>query len=80
VAETFRRRKDGEEWALEMEHNIDRNKSSKPRVVRNVRTFGDLIDLHDEDVREVGQPPRPATRAQVNGTMKRANALWVQSK
>ena len=28
VAETFRRRKDGEEWALEMERNIDRNGSS----------------------------------------------------
>jgi hypothetical protein len=47
VAETFRRRKDGEEWALEMERNIDRNGSSKPRVARNVRTFGDLIDLRD---------------------------------
>jgi hypothetical protein len=39
VAETFRRRKDGEEWALEMERNIDRNGSSMPRVARNVRTF-----------------------------------------
>ena len=56
VAETFRRRKDGEEWALEMERNIDRNGSSKPRAVRNVRTFGDLIDLHDEDMHEVGKP------------------------
>ena len=59
VAETFRRRKDGEEWALEMERNIDRNGSSKPRVVRNVRTFGDLIDLHDEDMREVRRAPSP---------------------
>ena len=25
VAETFRRRKDGEEWALDMERNIDRS-------------------------------------------------------
>jgi hypothetical protein len=41
VAETFRRRKDGEEWALEMERNIGRNGSSKPRVVRRVRPFGD---------------------------------------
>ena len=32
VAETFRRRKDGEEWALEMERNIDRNGSAKPRA------------------------------------------------
>lgn len=63
VAETFRRRKDGEEWALEMERNIDRNGSSKPRVVRDVRTFGDLIDLHDEDMREVGKPPRRSKAA-----------------
>lgn len=63
VAETFRRRKDGEEWALEMERNIDRNGSSKPRAVRNVRTFGDLIDLHDEDMREVGKPPRRSKAA-----------------
>ena len=57
VAETFPRREDGEEWTLEMERNIDRNGSSKPRVVRDVRTFGDLVDLHDEDMREVGKPP-----------------------
>jgi hypothetical protein len=25
-------------------------------MVRNVRTFGDLIDLHDENMREVGKP------------------------
>ena len=69
VAETFRRRKDGEEWALEMERNIDRNGSSKPRVVRNVRTFGDLIDLHDEDMRELGKPPR-RSKAAVMASLK----------
>jgi hypothetical protein len=63
VAETFRRRKDGEEWALEMERNIDCNGSSKPCVLRDVRTFGDLIDLHDEDMHEVGRPPRRSKAA-----------------
>jgi integrase len=63
VAETFRRRKDGEEWALEMERNIDRNGSSKPRALQKVRTFGDLIDLHDQDMREVGNPPRRSKAA-----------------
>src|SRR6266436_9694897 len=71
VAETFRRRKDGEEWALEMERNIDRNGSSKPRAVRNVRTFGDLIDLHDEDMHEVGKPPR-RSKAAVMASLKTA--------
>jgi hypothetical protein len=69
TAETFRRRKDGEEWALEMERNIDRNGSSKPRAVRNVRTFGDLIDLHDEDMHEVGKPPR-RSKAAVMASLK----------
>jgi hypothetical protein len=39
VAETFRRRKDGEEWALEMERNIDRHASSNPRALGTVRTL-----------------------------------------
>ena len=69
VAETFRRRKDGEEWPLEMERNIDRNGSSKPRATRNVRTFGDLIDLHDEDMHEVGKPPR-RSKAAVMASLK----------
>jgi hypothetical protein len=71
VAETFRRRKDGEEWALEMQRNIDRNGSSKPRAVQKVRTFGDLIDLHDEDMHEVGKPPR-RSKAAVMASLKTA--------
>jgi hypothetical protein len=63
VAETFRRRKDGEEWTLEMERNINRNGSSKPRALRNVRTFGDLIDLQDQDMGEFGKPPRRSKAA-----------------
>lgn len=69
MAETFRRRKDGEEWALEMERNIDCIGSSKPSAVRNVRTFGDLIYLHDEDMREVGKPPR-RSKAAVMASLK----------
>ena len=69
VAETFRRRKDGGECALEMERNIDRSGSSKPRAVRNVRTFGDLIGLRDEDMHEAGKPPR-RSKAAVMGSLK----------
>jgi hypothetical protein len=39
------------------------NGSSKLRAARNVHTFGDLIDLHDEDMHEVGKPPRRSKAA-----------------
>ena len=63
VAETFRRRKDGEEWALDMECNIDRSGSPKPRAAVRAKTFGDIIDLHVEDMLEVGRPPRRSKAA-----------------
>jgi hypothetical protein len=61
----------GTAFGIEMERNIDRNGSSKPRVARNVRTFGDLIDLHDEDMHEVGRPPR-RSKAAVMASLKTA--------
>jgi hypothetical protein len=62
VAETFRRRKDGEEWALEMERNIDRRAAaawtpvedelSKPGAIerakagKNAQPLSDVIDRY----------------------------------
>ncbi|MFH0296523.1 hypothetical protein AAFX91_04675 [Bradyrhizobium sp. 31Argb] len=62
VSETFRRRKDGEAWALDMERNIDRSGSPKPKVAAQVRTLGDIVDLHVEAMHEVGRPPRYTRR------------------
>jgi hypothetical protein len=81
VAETFRRRKDGEEWALEMERNIDRNGSSKPRALRNVRTFGDLIDLHDQDMRgrKTPSPFKGRSHGSPQGRARDGKAASVKS-
>jgi integrase len=56
VNETFLRRKDAEEWALEVERRIDRGEPALARSSRDARTFGDLIKLHREDLQEVGKP------------------------
>jgi integrase len=63
VAETFRRRKDGEEWGLDTERCIDRGISVRSRVRQRIRTLGDLINLHIEDMKEVGKPPRRSKAA-----------------
>lgn len=63
ISDTFRRQRDAEEWALEAERDIDRG--LVPRVVpRNaVRTFADIIDLHINDLHEVGKPIRRSKAA-----------------
>lgn len=53
VNNTFLRRKDAEEWALETERRIDRGEPSTVR--REGRTFGDLVRLHRADLEEVGK-------------------------
>jgi integrase len=55
VNETFLRRKDAEEWALEIERRIDRGEPSVARRSRDAKSFGDLVRLHQEDLQEVGK-------------------------
>jgi hypothetical protein len=43
------------------------------KAVGNVRTFGDLIDLQDEDMREVGKPPR-CSKAAVMASLSSASS------
>ncbi len=59
ASETFRRRADAESWALEMERRADRGESVAAKHRReDIKTFGDMIDLHIADLREVNKPLR----------------------
>lgn len=55
VNDTFRRRKDAEEWAIDIERRIDRQEPATTRKSREAQLFGDLISLHRQDLREVGK-------------------------
>ncbi len=55
VNETFLRRKDAEEWALETERRIDRGEPAMAQRSRDAKTICDLIQLHRDDLQEVGK-------------------------
>ena len=57
ISETFRRKDDARAWALDAERQIDRGEAPKASRTARLRTFGDLIDLHIEDMKEVGRAP-----------------------
>ncbi len=55
VNETFLRRKDAEEWGIDIERRIDRQEPTTTRKSRDVQLFGDLVALHRQDLEEVGK-------------------------
>jgi hypothetical protein len=79
VSETFRRHKDGEDRALDMERNIDRKGTPKPKAAAQVRTFGDIIDLHVEDMHEVGRPPRRSKAAVLEALKESLGAVKLDA-
>lgn len=53
ASQSFRRRRDAEIWATEMERRVDRGESISAKHPTGIRTFADLIDFHIADMREV---------------------------
>lgn len=63
LSETFQRHADAEEWAIATERRIDRGETPKKRARVDPITFGHLIDLHIDDLKEVGKAPSPSPPA-----------------
>ncbi len=57
ASETFIRHDHAREWATDTEAQIDRGRAPSGRRARSAKTFGALIDLHIDDMKEVGKPP-----------------------
>ena len=58
ASETFRRHKDAQAWALATERRIDLGEPASRSTTKDPTTFGDLIDLHVTDMKEVLRAPR----------------------
>ncbi len=79
ATETFIRRDHAREWATETEAQVDRGHAPSGKRARSAKTFGALIDLHIDDMKEVGKPPRRSKSATLEmlqrelGTLKMAD-------
>ena len=63
ASNTFRRRADAEAWALEVERTIDKGLDPKAVSPKSIHTFADVIDLHVQDLQEVGKSIGRSKRA-----------------
>jgi len=57
VSENFIRYEDAKRWAVDAERQIDRGETPTVSRVGKLKTFGELIDLHISDMKEVGKAP-----------------------
>lgn len=55
LSETFALRKDAEAWARRIESEIDGGKTPARKNMGGVKTLGALIDLHIEEMKDVGK-------------------------
>lgn len=58
ISETFIRHQEADAWAKANEVRIDQGRRPKARGLSDPRTFGDLIDLHLQDLKDVGKTAR----------------------
>ena len=55
ISNTFRRRADADTWALETECTIDKGFDRKAIIPSSVKTFGEIIYLHIQNIIEVAK-------------------------
>ena len=77
ISETFRFRKDAEEWALANESRIDRGEKPSASNRIDPTTFGHLIDLHLADMKEVGKCPRRSKAFSLDALNKKLGKVRI---
>lgn len=77
VSDTFSLRQDAQDWAVDREREIDRGEPPKTRRVAGVQTFGDLVDLHVADMKEVGKAPRRCKEATLNALKRELGTVNI---
>jgi integrase len=77
ATETFVRRDHAREWATEAEGQADRGQAPSGRRARGAKTFGALIDLHIDDMKDVGKPPGRSKSATLDMLQRELGALRI---
>jgi integrase len=77
ATETFIRHDHAREWATATEAKVDRGHAPSGRRARSAKTFGALIDLHIDDMKEVGKTPGRSKSATLEMLQRRLGALRI---
>src|SRR5258706_8440691 len=77
ASETFLRHDHARQWATDTEAQIDSGRAPSGRRARNAKTIGALIDLHIDDMKEVGKAPGRSKSATLEMLQRRLGTLRI---
>jgi len=77
ASETFLRHDHAREWASSAETQVDKGRSPSGRRARSAKTLGALIDLHIDDMKDVGKPPQRSKSATLEMLQRKLGALPI---
>lgn len=80
ASENFVRHEDAKRWAIDAERQIDRGEAPTVSRIGKLKTFGELIDLHISDMKDVGKAPgrsKDATLAMLKRVLGSLNMIEV---
>jgi integrase len=77
ASETFLRHDHAREWASSAEAQVDKGHAPSGRRARSAKTLGALIDLHIDDMKEVGKPPQRSKSATLELLQRKLGALTL---
>lgn len=78
ASETFLRHEDARKWATATERRIDLGEAPLKRAKVDPTTFTHLIDLHVEDMREVGKVLRRSKRFTLNALKTKLGSVKIK--
>jgi integrase len=79
VSETFLRRDDAIRWSRVAELAVDRNETPVSSRIARLTKFGELVQLHIEDMTAVGKPPGRSKAATLDMLQRELGAIRINA-
>jgi integrase len=79
VSETFLRHNDAPRWSRLAELSVDRNETPVSSRIGRLTKFGELVQLHVEDMTAVGKPPRRSKAATLDMLQRQLGAISISA-
>jgi integrase len=79
LGRTFTNKNDAKAWSIDREREIERGETPRGAKVLTLTTFGDLVDLHISDMKEVGKAPKRSKESTLRALKQQLGSIPLKA-